>query len=128
MTEKRNREILAAAYERHGLPVEENVLRESSPITLEAMAEARTDALNFTDEQIERAKLAAINCDSYSVSVIVDAVLSALREPVDEIERKVAEWHDSDSVHPLHKYLGLTWDAYVEWATSAARAEQEQSA
>lgn len=33
----------------------------------------------------------------------------------DEIDRKIAEWHDGDSELPLHEYLGMSWESYSAW-------------
>ena len=39
-----------------------------------------------------------------------------------EIEQRVAEWHDADPGTPaarvdLHEYLGMTWEQYTRWAS-----------
>lgn len=33
----------------------------------------------------------------------------------EEIERRISEWHDSDSKLQLHEYLGISWDDYEKF-------------
>ncbi len=32
-----------------------------------------------------------------------------------EIDKRIAEWHKSDSKLEIHEYLGMTQDEYVSW-------------
>lgn len=90
---------------------------------LEAMAEARTDALNFTEEQIERATEAAVsiigNRNECELSIHFDdmqKIISALREPepVDDFE----DWWENRG--------GNGWTDRKEMARHAYEAGQKK--
>jgi hypothetical protein len=33
----------------------------------------------------------------------------------DNIDDRIAKWHDGPSTQPLHEYLGWTWEQYKAW-------------
>jgi len=39
----------------------------------------------------------------------------------EEIEKKIEEWHKSDSCLPINEYLDMTWDEYCEYAKGVSR-------
>lgn len=43
----------------------------------------------------------------------------------EEFERRVAEWHRSDSDLTLHEFLGMSWDEYSARATGGALMSQD---
>jgi hypothetical protein len=63
----------------------------------------------------------------YNLTFIDRAKLGEFSDPSLAIDDFIDEWHDSDSILPLHEYLGLTWDQYSQWIKKSSLFNQFNS-
>lgn len=43
-----------------------------------------------------------------------------------DFEQKVAEWHNSATDLPIHEFLGITWEEYVNLVTKQPYSRNEE--
>lgn len=44
----------------------------------------------------------------------------------EEIERKIEEWHQSDSFLELYEYLGMNWEDYIKFVENGNNSSKQE--